>query len=526
MTHQVFTLSCHHNFLNGLRKLRSLAVIPLIALQSGCVVYQLDDSQLDTSAQPYRVEAPFRIDDPAMSRWLRPEHPTDPEVSLERTPVYDSDMSGISLLGYFLTLTLVPVVTTFDEGETATIVWEQQPLVASEVNYQITEYFGLYFPTPMLFLGTLDDKEAEKAKAEPIVNAMQAKRFADQIQKQRQAFQRIDTSQPDALAGFLRQPGEAPLFLPRATRQLAMLAPESDSLSYHRQYAELPGYISQLPVRDQAWLIGPEGLRGWQISESLQNGTEPGDIVRRIILAYPKDEVRSARWQVLMENINQGLDYTRARARADNDEAGLRYLDFYPGMTDAHRAVLTEAGLPEAIVSQMSNRERSPELVAAAKTGSVTGAEGKPLTEEELLSRLVRNDNQGKYMSPYTSDGVLAEWVNSAINADIGATVGSGVGAAAGAYAANKALESTPFGGLLSSAIGGAVGSSVGEEVGRETAIAASGGWSAIRQTSDRSFDSLADMARYLKQKYGNTRNFSDAMGATAQIYPDLQEYL
>lgn len=518
--------SSPHTIMGGLSKLRSLVLVPLIALQAGCVVYQLDDSQLDSSAQPYKVQAPFRIDDPAMSRWLSPENPTDPKVTVERTPVSGSDTSGASLLGYILSLTLIPVVTTYDEGESATIVWEKRPLVASKVNYQITEYFGLYFPTPMLFLGTLGDMQAEQAKAAPIVSAMQAERFADQIRKERQAFERIDTSQPEALAAFLRQPGEAPLFLPRATRQLAMLAPESDALSYHQQFAELTGYVSQLPDRYQAWLIGPDGLKAWQISASLDNGAKPEDIVREIILAYPEDEVQGARWQALMEGINQGLDFNTAKMRSEDDRIGLRSLDFYPGITDSHRGILVEAGLPEAIVTQMSNYGRSAELIAAAKTGSITGAEGKPLTEEELLARLVRNDNQGKYMSPYTSDDVLAEWVNSAINADIGATVGSGVGAAAGAYAANKALESTPFGGLISSAIGGAAGSSVGKEIGRETAISASGGWDAIRRTSDRSFDSLADMARYLKRKYGATSNFSDAMSATSQIYPDLKDYL
>jgi hypothetical protein len=134
---------------------------------------------------------------------------------------------------------------------------------------------------------------------------------------------------------------------------------------------------------------------------------------------------------------------------------------------------------------------------------------------------LVINGNSGRYMSPYTSDGVTAEWVNKAINANIGATAGSGVGAAAGAYAANKALESIPF----ASVFGGMLGSAAGESIGRETAIEASGGWAYIRATSDQSFRSLADMAEYLRAVYGNEATYGDVIAATTQVYPDFADY-
>lgn len=142
--------------------------------------------------------------------------------------------------------------------------------------------------------------------------------------------------------------------------------------------------------------------------------------------------------------------------------------------------------------------------------------------EQDALASLVIDGTSGQYMSPYTSDGVTAEWVNKAINANIGSTVGSGVGAAAGAYAANKALDSVPFGGL----IGGMMGSSVGESVGRETAIEASGGWEHIRATSDQSFRSLSDMARYLNAVYSNEPTYQEAMAAAAQVYPELADAL
>jgi hypothetical protein len=140
---------------------------------------------------------------------------------------------------------------------------------------------------------------------------------------------------------------------------------------------------------------------------------------------------------------------------------------------------------------------------------------------ENAVASLVINGNSGRYMSPYTSDGVTAEWVNKAINADIGATAGSGVGAAAGAYAANKALESIPF----ASVFGGMLGSAAGESIGRETAIEASGGWDFIRSTSDQSFSSLSDMAEYLRTVYGNEPTYADVVAATAQVYPEFADY-
>ncbi|WP_323750450.1 S41 family peptidase [Marinobacter sp.] len=149
-------------------------------------------------------------------------------------------------------------------------------------------------------------------------------------------------------------------------------------------------------------------------------------------------------------------------------------------------------------------------------------AEMKRQAEAESRKELVIQNNTGQFMSPYTSDGVTAEWVNKAINANIGATTGSAVGAVAGAYAANKVLESVPFGSFL----GGMIGSKVGKEVGRSTAIDSIGGWEYVRSTSDMSFRSLADMARYLKAEHGSDPNFDEVMKATSQIYPEFAPLL
>lgn len=155
---------------------------------------------------------------------------------------------------------------------------------------------------------------------------------------------------------------------------------------------------------------------------------------------------------------------------------------------------------------------------SACAVMATTAVAIKPVSDD-VLETLVREDNRGEYMSPYTSDGVLAEWVNMGTSASIGSTAGSGVGAVAGNMIADKALESVPFGSL----IGSVIGSQVGKEMGREAGISAAGGWENIRTTSDRSFDSLTDMARYLAQKYSNEPTYGDAIKVTIQVYPEFQ---
>jgi len=119
----------------------------------------------------------------------------------------------------------------------------------------------------------------------------------------------------------------------------------------------------------------------------------------------------------------------------------------------------------------------------------------------------------GKYMCPYTQDGVLAEWVDNAIQAKIGATIGWH----AGTYAGQKAFEKVPF-------FGGFLWGTVGEAAGRAIAIEASGGWDFIRSTSDLSFNSIDDMAVYLYVTHSSHEHYNDALKATFEIYPQLKK--
>lgn len=151
------------------------------------------------------------------------------------------------------------------------------------------------------------------------------------------------------------------------------------------------------------------------------------------------------------------------------------------------------------------------QLPPAGLVGSLSDAE---------LAQLVRTDNQGKYLSPYTSDDVLAEWVNSVVVVNIGATMGAVAGAAAGGALA-AAADFVPYG--LGSLLVAAATAEIGKKVGREAAIAASGGWENIRSNTDRSFDSIDAMARYLASRYGDTATYSEAVRVTADLYPELR---
>lgn len=121
--------------------------------------------------------------------------------------------------------------------------------------------------------------------------------------------------------------------------------------------------------------------------------------------------------------------------------------------------------------------------------------------------------NSGAYMSPYTTDGVLAEWVDKSVNAKAGAAIGGAVGS----YAGQKLMENIPlFGGML--------GQSVGESMGRAAAVEMAGGEEMIKNSSDVSFNDLSQMAVWLYVNHSSHPHYQDALDATMAIYPELQQ--
>lgn len=120
--------------------------------------------------------------------------------------------------------------------------------------------------------------------------------------------------------------------------------------------------------------------------------------------------------------------------------------------------------------------------------------------------------NGGRFMSPYTQDEVVAEWVDKAMSAKMGASLG----ASAGQYAGQKALENVPF-------FGGMLGRSAGEEVGRRIALEAVGGEEFLRSSSDLSFNTAGDLALFLYAEHSHRENFNDVLKATQEVYPELK---
>ena len=132
---------------------------------------------------------------------------------------------------------------------------------------------------------------------------------------------------------------------------------------------------------------------------------------------------------------------------------------------------------------------------------------------EQIVPPSPIQGNSGEYMCPYTSDGVVAEWVDKAINAKAGATIGK----TAGAYAGQKAMEQIPF-------VGGILGGMAGEAIGRKIAIESCGGWEYIKDTSDLSFNSCDDLAVYIYATHSSHSHYDKVLSAAYEIYPDLEK--
>ena len=134
-------------------------------------------------------------------------------------------------------------------------------------------------------------------------------------------------------------------------------------------------------------------------------------------------------------------------------------------------------------------------------------------TQSEIRVPVPIEGNTGKYMAPYTSDDVVAEWATKAISVEAGSKAGEAVGAYAGA----KALEQIPF-------FGSWLGRAAGEKAGRALALSNIGGEEFIKETSDLSFNSTDELAVWMYAKHGLHESYQDVLKAVQTIYPDLKE--
>lgn len=120
--------------------------------------------------------------------------------------------------------------------------------------------------------------------------------------------------------------------------------------------------------------------------------------------------------------------------------------------------------------------------------------------------------NSGKYMSPFTEDGTVSQWVEKGKAASAGSNVGGFIGAQAG----QKMAGQIPFFGSL-------LGQSLGESAGRSVALNMAGGEEFIRANSDMSFASVQDLAVYMYAKNSSHKDYAEALKLTQEIYPELK---
>jgi len=160
-------------------------------------------------------------------------------------------------------------------------------------------------------------------------------------------------------------------------------------------------------------------------------------------------------------------------------------------------------------------------IASTALTGCATAGLNSTNNQIALPSQLnapaIIEDNSGAYMSPYTSDDVVAEWVDNAVKAQAGAAAGSAIGGVAGQVATEQLL-----GGL--GVFGSLIGDSAGKAIGRDLAIKNAGGMEVIKNTSDISFNSWQDLSVYMYVSHSHRENYADVLAATKAIYTELSD--
>lgn len=478
---------------------RFAQAITCLLLISGCTTYRYVPAATEANPQETVNTAPvaLRIDSPVASReahqpntpeWQKMKPALEKAVAdnlkdLSSHPVsapsptlsvsVDNDGSQMhwgSFFLYIVTLTLVPATDDLQFESHMAVKSGEKTLFTSREKGEMRRYLSVYFPTP-LFIGKSDPAVA----SQDMTQAMMARhrQALDQwmtAEKQQYDQQVAGKSMLEQRQWLIDNPDS--LFAGDILANLAAHTPRRNTLGWHRENVALfPGYISLLPEEDALWFVGPED--------------------RRVI--------------DLVDAIKRGKNQTILAASVETQGP-------YKVFAEEEVRRLRKMGLSSDLIAAMiRSTSQTPPQATPAPAVAVTPTPSR----EETLAALLIPDNSGEYMNPWTSDGVLAEWVDKAINAKMGSAVGS----AAGAYAASKALDNVPF-------VGGFLGSKVGKKMGHSAAISASGGMDYIRQTSDQSFRSLEDMARYLKAVHGTNSNFQDAIKAADAIYPGLMQSL
>lgn len=392
----------------------------------------------------------------------KPDVPVHQEIRIELEKA-DVSYGPESILSFFA-LSTIPVRETTTYRINTSIQDGEKVLFSTSSMETMKRYVCTL---PLLFLYSTEGKSEFSKMTSSGVNQNLAT-LKMRLAEDRQAVQRVLGASDHATRHQWLSQENNNLYRHEVLRYLAA-HPQGDTIAWHRQnmdrYAD---YSRYLPSAQAVWFSGPSGRTPADIRDSLKAG--------------------------------QSAEILAARIKSQGGS--------YPSFTDEQVTTLKQGGITEEIIVAM--------LGAGPANGGTAPSADQIRRQQPRVADLVLDNTSGKYMNPWTRDGVLADWVDKAINAKMGSTAGSAAGAAAGAALADQALDNVPGGGL----IGGFLGSKAGEAVGREAAIDEQ----YIRETSDQSFRSLRDMARYLKATYAGTRHYGDAIKAANEIYPGLLE--
>ncbi len=143
-----------------------------------------------------------------------------------------------------------------------------------------------------------------------------------------------------------------------------------------------------------------------------------------------------------------------------------------------------------------------------------------PVVEIEIPTNI--DGNQGKYLSPYTSDEYFTEWIKSVLEETRDWQVPD-------LYCREREANKTR--GITTSDVTGVQtrvregGSIEGlRKCHRFEAGLAAGGWDKVRAQSDLSFAKVGDFAVYLHAKYGQTVGYPQVLAIVMSIYPELEK--
>lgn len=120
--------------------------------------------------------------------------------------------------------------------------------------------------------------------------------------------------------------------------------------------------------------------------------------------------------------------------------------------------------------------------------------------------------NSGRYMSPFTSDGVTAAWVTKSMEVKSSGQLGQ----VAGQIAGDQLLSNIPFAGLFAG--------EATKSLARSAALKSIGGEEFLKSSSDLSFNELTDMAAYMYAFHSSHAEYARIVDATGAIYPDFQK--